>query len=205
MVARTIALEKEIARLETLEYPAVVAGGGAIVHLETQTLALAGTFSFTNISASYEHLLFIMSMRSAAAAEDDIVIMEFNGIAQGNVVYDSFITRWAGSPKVAWATNVAQRLVVAYCPGATAPSQNFGPVWCWVYNYADTSYNRGYNGHYAFGKDITAPDIEATEGHATGQWKNTAAAISRVDFDTWAGVNNFAANSMVSMYGVTHA
>ena len=203
LISRIFYLEREIERLETLESPIAVSGG-SITLLETQTLiGTTSPITFLNIDQTYTHLLFIGSLRSDIVDEADATQFHFNGIGLPNAAFHSFITRWAGSPKVSQNFNLAQRLIANYIPGANAPANFFGTFNVWVYFYTMIDRNRSIQAQYSMGQDITPDDIEATEGTSCGHWINTASPISRVDFETWNDANDFIAGSTISMYGVS--
>ena len=203
IAARVLQLEAEIARLEVLEAPTPVAGGGAITHLETQVLGAASApVTFTSISQAYKHLLFVLSTRSSTAGEDDVMYWYPNNVGLSNAAYHSYVSRWGGSPKVSQNVNLASLLGCNWINGNGAPTGYFTPGTLWIFNYTSIARNRVGRGQWATGKDDSAPDIEAQEGVMCSLWTNVASAISRVDFDTQGSAWNFMIGSTFSLYGV---
>lgn len=205
MVKRIMNLEAEIKRLEVLESPVPVAGGGAITFIQKQDVTVATRpITFDNIPGTYRHLLFVGSVRTAIAGEDDTGLFHVNNIGLNNAAFYSYYSRYSGAVKVPLSGAVANQLMFAsQINGSTStPADTFTPFTLWCFFYARTERNRQFGGQWAFGKDSSAPDIEAVEGECSSHWINTANAITRVDFDTWAGASNFVAGSTISLFGI---
>jgi hypothetical protein len=198
LIQRIYYLEKEIERLESLETEVAV-GGGAITLIETQALgAPAARITFSNIPATYTHLLFIGSLRTANTFEGDTVYMSFNNIALPNAAFVS--TNTYGSTGGFGNSQVAGRLYACVCPDSASPAGFFGPFNMWLFWYKKTDQNRIAKALYGFGSDVTAPDIWADNGSTTSMWKNTAVAVNRVDFIPSAA--NLIAGSTITLFGV---
>lgn len=200
-VSHILELQREIARLETLEQPAGGAGGGSIFHIETITSPGGPNFTFDAIPATYTHLLLLGSIRSETAGETDYCEMYLNGLASPNAVYDGFLTSLQGLASA--NSNSAGRPLVCLFGCTDSPADMFTPFELWIFFYARTDLNRQWKSNSAFGKDKTAPDIEAVNSTCSGHWMNTSDPIDQVDITTWGQAADFVDGSVVSMFGVS--
>lgn len=202
LVKHMVHLHRRIQRLETLETPAAAPGGGSVTHLETILISPAGKpITFSNIASTYTHLLFTGSIRSADPGEFDYLQVGFNGVAVPNAAYDGYLTYLLGGASS--NVNSATRIIACLFGADGSPTDMFTTFEFWVFFYSRTDLNRQIKGQSAFGRDKTAPDIEAVNSTSSGHWNNVAAAINKVEFSTWAGAANFKAGSIISMYGVS--
>jgi len=201
LIQRIYYLEKEIERLESLETAVGVSGDSALTLIETQHLtAQAIALSFQNIPSTYTHLFFVGSIRSLRVDEADLCDVNFNNIAIPNAAFESYVS-YAFGGTLNNADNT-QRLTTGWFAGTLCPANMFTPFSFWVFDYADVSRNRQVKANSAYGKDKTAPDIEAVTQTACGHWKDTTTAVNRVDFASWARANNMAAGCHISLFGV---
>jgi len=202
LINRIYYLEKEIERLETLETAVGVVGGGSITLIETQALVGATKpITFSAIPQTYTHLLFIGSVRSAIVNTNDFVQFHFNNIGITNAAFDCTDTR--GDVSGLFNTNIPQRMGAGWVPGSTGPAGFFGAFNLWCFWYTKTDRNRTSKSLFGAGISIVnPPGIDATAGSMSSQWKNTAAAVSRVDFETWNNASNFEGGSTITMFGV---
>ena len=200
LIQRVIYLQKEVERLETLETAVTVEGAGAITLIETKASAASPTISFTNIASTYTHLLAIGSIRSTQETEAELCQVGVNGIGLPNAVFDCFISYCFGAAIL--SVNVPQRMATGWFAGNQCPANMFTPFTMWFFFYKDTKRYRQCHSISAYGKDKTAPDIQAVQQAVASHWMNNANAISRIDFQTFNAANNFAAGSTISLYGV---
>lgn len=202
LINRIYYLEKEIERLESLETAVGVSGESAFTLISSQRLtAPAAQITFSNIPASYTHIFFIGSLRTANVWYGDSVYMSFNGIALPNAAFVSVNTH--GSTWGMGNSQIANNMYLGGCPDSTSPPGFYGPFSLWVYWYRKTDRNRIAKSLYGFGSK-TAPGIpagfQASSGTATSMWINTASVVNRVDLIPSAA--NFLAGCQVSMFGV---
>ena len=200
LINRIYYLEKEIERLETLETAVGVSGDSAFTLISSQRLAApAAQITFSNIPATYTHLFFIGSLRTANVFEGDSIYMSFNNIALPNAAFVATDTR---NDTGGFAnTNIAQRLYCSICPDTISPAGFYGPFSLWVFWYGKTDRNRIAKSLWGYGGDATAPDIYSGAGSATSMWINTASVVNRVDLIP-ASAANFLAGCQVSLFGV---
>jgi hypothetical protein len=201
LINRIYYLEKEIERLETLE-TAVGAGGSAFTLISSQRLvAPAARITFSNIPASYTHIFFIGSLRTANVFFGEDIALTFNNIAFPNAAYVS--TNTSGSTWGFSNSQIASRLHLGACPDSTSPAGFYGPFNLWVYWYTKIDRNRMAKSLYGYGAKTPAGvpfGVNASCGTATSMWRNTASAVNRVDFiPLWT---NFLAGCQISMFGV---
>jgi hypothetical protein len=132
------------------------------------------SISFTSIPGAYNNLLLIVVGRSAQAAGQDNVILQFNADAAAN--YD-YIVMFAGGGSVGanpTVTNTASPQI-AYLPGTTSTANYPGSADITIRNYAGTTFFKS-----ARGRDMDINGASSTVALLENGlfWHNTGAITS---------------------------
>ncbi len=158
-------------------------------------LDTSGSFDFTDIPATYRHLVIKLAGRSSDSATNVVdVNVRFNNDTGAN--YDRQMLRGFGANATA-SESLAQTFMpfTWALPGANAPADVAGSGILHIPDYADTTFH----------KTLVASFVGKTASHATliheygGYWRSTA-AINRITITTHAGT--FAAGSIATLYGM---
>ena len=179
--------------------PAWAAGGSSdLVLLATTTVAgsVAAAITFTGISAAYEDLVVVASLRSdKASTADDYRIRVGNGSIDSGANYAYVFT---SSVVTTTTTNHGEAQTTVYFgPGASAgsPAGDFGYHEMRICDYANAAHFR-----QLVGTSVSlSTGGETTLAHVAGTWKNAAAAIDQVS--VFADTGDLEIGSWVSIYG----
>lgn len=155
-----------------------------------QTLLAAGTFDFSNIPQTYDHLEFVIEGRSAAAAASDSVYILFNGDATQANYRVGF-----GDVGSANGSSASNNSYVADIAGDTATANMNSFVKGDIPFYTDTNKIRNWKS-VSGGRQATTA-IYSWEFY--GDWNSTN-AINRIQF-TLASAANFKAGSRCQVFG----
>lgn len=180
------------------------AGGGAGAWALIASSVLSGgdgTFSFTSIPSTYNHLVLMGRLRSDRAANDiDSVGIRFNndsGASQYSHLRVYHTSAGAGSHAVDRSDGefeAAQTEAATSTAGRWSQNKWTFPL------YANTSMTKTGQAESFIFKDESA-DVDATVFHGIGYWRSTA-AINRIDVFPINGTN-FKQYSALYLYGVT--
>ena len=163
--------------------------------IQDQVLAVAGSFSFTGIPATFRSLSLIGLLRGDTAANNVETLVRCNGDTGNN--YMKNIISGYGSFGVGGSVGDSQPYgSFGYAPAASQAAGHAGLLHCEFPFYATTTFWKGFVGEMA-GQNVA----DATPGswHFGCKWKNTA-AINRIDIT--AATGNFLTGSRVALYGV---
>ena len=169
--------------------------------IEALELSLgAGTFSFTNISAIYNHLWLVGSLRADRGSEWDTTRMRFNADAAGTSYGWKYID-WTNLTTAAGAVDISDdEMTIWWVNGNTSDADAFSAVEAYIPNYADTNRHKMVHGRSAASGDYSAvTDFFVSEG--MGVWYSKA-AINRIDVSAANG-DDFLQYSNLYLYGVT--
>lgn len=163
-------------------------------------LGSAGTFSFTSIPASYDHLLIYAYLRSDRTdAVTDTLLMRFNNDSGSNYIYSiiqnvtATVTGVSGSGQSSLfgaGLNIQDSHAT---PGTLA----FTALQIVIPNYANATNYKSAIVHGGYYQGASGASGGINVGH--GVWRGTPAAISRIDLAPGSGTN-FQAGSMVSIF-----
>ncbi len=167
-------------------------GGGVTTLISEVSPSGTGTVSFSSIASSYRDLLVVIRGRGTAVATNVVVQMTFNSDTGANYEYQR-LTGLGGTPSAALAS-AQTNLAVMNLPAASATSGVVGYSRCYIGDYANTT----------FWKAASSDTFSYTTGYAKDNkamiWHSTS-AINRIDLVLASG--DFAAGSVVSLYGIT--
>jgi len=161
----------------------------------------ASSWEETSISASYDHLLLVASMRSDVAAHLQSMTVQLNG-ETGSTNY-SYTTLYADTATPGSEQYTNQATVAGYprMPGTSATGDTFGTMTIWIPNYSNTANFKQVlvkNGS----ENASTSNNQWYVMSVAGLWSNTA-AINQITVT--AGSGNFVQYSTFTLYGVTGA
>jgi hypothetical protein len=174
----------------------ISAGGGsagAMVLIQEQALvAPTSTVSFSGIANTYRDLRLVVRGRQGASS---IFTLQFNGDTAAD--YD-----WQNVSLLSTGTTVNQAFAATaiQCAwiGSSADSANEPGIFDgYIYNYKGTTFDKVVRGQGATMGSLSAGTFGT--GETTGNWRSTAAITSML---LTAGAGQFAAGSVISLYGV---
>lgn len=174
---------------------AQAAGGGgaeAFDLLESETLSSSAAVSFTGLdtyASTYKHLQLRMIVRTARSANNDQLIIRFNGDTGTNYTYHEVYGN--GTSVVAYAAGASQNEIRVRSVETEQNANGFTAI---VFDLLDA---------YSTDKYTTARWLTGAAGInnvalSSGLWLNTAALTSM----SITGISNLAADSRLSLYGV---
>jgi hypothetical protein len=175
------------------------AGAGAMALLASNVLGGAGTFSFTSISGSYNHLEVIVYGRLTPATVDDFTYITVNNDTGSN--YNRIFIGAAGTTLAASESNTlaapGSPSFLGYLPASSATSGWAGMIRIYIPVYAGTTFHKVIQSHYA-------TPVNGTNTHRIGgasvHWNSTS-AITRVDILVNGG-STFVTGSAAYLYGI---
>lgn len=201
MAGPTDPLETRVAALEAaLEALSTKERSLGLSLIATQTLALAGTFTFPAagvLPTVYQHLLLLGKVRSARAATFDNLGLRFNGDGLGN--YGFSVIQNLNSTLTGASSINATYAVGPVVDAANSSANAYSGVGVLIPNYRDAYFKAvcAMNN-----QNIGATSLATTIIQAIGStWRSTAAITSIVISGFNAG-SNFVAGSTLSLYGV---
>lgn len=180
-------------------------GGGAMTKIAVQTLASAGTITFSSIAATFESLLIVGQLRSALAGTTG----DQFGIRVGNGTVDS------GAAAYGWQVHLAGEIgttefqdlsdseieVTGSIPSDGLTSGLFSAVEIRIPDYASMTRLRSVlveAGYVDVGNSIRRMVT------AAGTWDNSADAIDTIEvFSITHASNHLAAGSSLALYGLS--
>lgn len=176
----------------------VAVAGGAMAQIADSTRGTDGTFDFTGIAGTYNHLQVICYLRSDRANTTDSLAITFNNDTGANY-YDQQVI--GTSTTAAAAAETAQTsLNGGDITGNNATANLFSSVILWIPNYANTSGLKAAVWQAGTNRGTAAGDLVA---EAWGGWYNSTSAISRITLKPRGGGTNFKTGSRVTVYGLT--
>lgn len=198
MDPRVDGLLKEVAlikqRLDNLPKPEVSQGLSLIAIQSGSGTSIA----FSDIPQSYRHLMLIGSARSSVAAENDGLLLQFNGDTGSNYDWQRMSANNATlSGAVGRGTTSIQ---VGAIEGASSRAASFSPVHIYIYLYSQGAVYEKYTlSQNTFFGDVSA-DADMFYQSRGGRWRSTA-AITSITLLPLTGPN-FVAGSGFQLYGV---
>ena len=169
----------------------------------TELGAAASSYDVTSISASYDHLYLVTSLRTDDSGSDyiDGAGLRFNGDTGANYSYQ---TCNAGTSAVTGVRGTGDTSI-EYLYGATTAdslADTFGTMTIWIPNYSGTV------GFKQIASRWTVPNNSDTNyqwfiGNVAGLWADTS-AIDQITLIPLDGPN-FVQYSTFTLYGVTGA
>lgn len=169
---------------------------GGLTRLFDSTLGAANSFDFSSIPSTYVDLEVVVTGRGSHASAEAFA-MRFNNDSGSN--YD-YIRLQASSTSVSSADiHGVTSLEVGVMPGTTNPASSVGTTRIRIFNYAGTTFNKGFlsNGSDKQGSDASGPQ---STRQWSGQWRSTA-AINRIQIFHPTG-STFLAGTRCTIYGV---
>ena len=150
---------------------------------------------FTSIPQTYTDLMFVASMRNSSTANDEIYITVNGSGGAGTAMNNRYLTGTGSTVSSATVLNAAALWQVMYQNG-TSTANTFGSLQLYVPNYSLT-------GVKVFSTDSVAENNgSAARQVLIAQNLTLTPAVTSVQFISAA--TNFAANSTISLYGITN-
>lgn len=190
LVKRLTLLER---RVDGLIKPEVALGMSLI---SDTTLGLVASATISGLPQGFRHLIVFGEFRSAAVAETDILLVQFN--ADSGTNYDIQLLRVNGAT-VSGAVARGGNLSVGRTEAANSRAQNASPQMIWIYDYARTASEKWTACISASFGDVSA-DTDMFEEIRVGRWRNTA-AITSIIFLMNSG-SAIVAGSRFQLYGI---
>ena len=168
--------------------------GNTYEAIATQTLgSAAASVTFSSISGAYTDLVLVVSGRSARAAADDSLYMQFNSDTGSNYSYTDFRGNGITTSSSRASSQTFFR-PAANIDAASQPAGTFTPVIISINNYSNTTtYKTALSRNNLAAGEVTA---------VVGLWRSTA-AISTIL--VYAASANLATGSTFSLYGIKAA
>lgn len=167
-------------------------GGGtpAWELLSDTTLAGAGTFDISGISASFVRLKGFLLARTDSAVEEDDVEIFLNGD-------DTVANYLRGFHQAGLAHTSGQGDAIGFgaCPGDSAPANYFGSTEFVIENYSVTTHNKIIWAQNSFRLNATDVRLDTR----MGQWENTA-IVNQITVQPDGGAS-FVADSRLQLFG----
>lgn len=189
-------LKREVARLKLAEAPATSDLGLSLI-----TVAATGANPSVTIPVTpqnYRHLLLMGQTRSSAAAENDGLLMQFNGDTGNNYDWQRLT---ANSTTLSGAVGRGVSSVqIGAIEGANSRADSFSPVQAYIYLYSQgVTYEKYCMAYNTFFGDVSA-DTDMFVQLRGGRWRNTD-AITSITLLT-SSTSNFVAGSGFELYGI---
>jgi hypothetical protein len=176
--------------------PGVKWGLPGIAQLSDSTLGADGTFSFTSISGSYNHLLLIGRVRLKNSSLLDNLQIRLNNDSGSNYLGQQM--KASGNTANGTENLGATSAVLGRFPANTATASYMGAFALVIPSYASTSgFKPGISISYGIGDSSSGDQIVQTIGFIYV----SASAISRIDL-FGATTSNCASGSQVTLYGI---
>ena len=169
----------------------------ATTQLARSVLGASGTISFTSISGSYNSLLIVGVVRSAAAATLDDLQIRFNNDSAAHYNQDiNVTTNSTNTPAQGLAaTQIAMTTAII---GNSGTAGYASAVRIWIPEYAATTFNKSCVVEVG---GASATSAQGALAVGTGSWASTA-AITRVDVAA-GSFGNLLTGSTLTLYGIT--
>ena len=165
----------------------------------TELSGTASSYDVTSISASYDHLYLVASMRSDRVSAEDQFHVRLNGSTDANDYSSTRLTQESTSVDSGrYATGDFGYWAYFHQPAASALADTFGALTMWLPNYANTA-------------NFKQAIISSAAGSGTGVGVAVTACLfhstSAVDQITVTPLNgpNIVQYSTFTLYGVTGA
>lgn len=173
-------------------------GPRALVRIApTQVLgAAAANVAFASIPATYQSLILVIQARGDTAATSATILLRLNSDAGSN--YASQSASGSGSTASAAEVTSGNTIQCGSMPANTAPANAGGICIIEIPHYAHATYHQMVDFRASYRTATGAGGLTTVRG--TGIWTGTPAAISHVR--VIAGAGNFAAGTVMSLYGV---
>lgn len=176
-------------------------GSGDLTKIAETVLGADGAITFSSIAGTYQDLLIVGRVRGANAVNSATLTMRVGNSTLdtgSNYSYGSYYERSGGSD--AWlATATATYGALGLMNGNNNTAGLYNGVTIWIFDYADTSYNRSIHAHIT-GYGSTANGSHSCSGSSL--WNNTADAIDIIEFQSDSFSNDLEAGSRLVLYGV---
>jgi hypothetical protein len=162
--------------------------------IATTTLgSAAADVTFSSISGAYTDLVLIVSGRSARAATDDSLYIQFNSDTASNYSY----TELKGNGSTASSARASSQTFLrpaANIDAASQPAGTFTPVIISINNYSNTTtYKTALSRNNMAAAEVTA---------VVGLWRSTSAITT---IKVYAASANLATGSTFTLYGIKAA
>jgi hypothetical protein len=188
----------------------------AVTHISTITPSgSSATLEFTSISASYDDLLVIGTLKGQGAVwtpcdtGNSLMFGEggtyWNSSADYNypLLYDRYSTgTFLGYQNNYSGAGYSDIITAWGIPGVANDADNPGGFWLYVSGYAVTTDTVGRNWQMMSGCVSTATNAEEFLGISAGQI-TTSDAIDKMKFTS--NVGNFTTSSKMSLYGISNS
>lgn len=156
------------------------------------------SIAFSDIPQSYRHLMLIGNVRSSVVAENDGLLMQFNGDTGSN--YDWQRLTVNNATVTGAVGRGVTSIQVGAIEGASSRAASFSPVHIYIYLYSQAaSYEKYTLSQNTFFGDVSA-DADMFYQSRGGRWRSTA-AITSITLMPLTGPN-FVAGSGFQLYGV---
>lgn len=171
---------------------------GGLTLISTSTPSSATSVNFSSISSSYKHLLLQWS--NIYSTEDGCQFTVRLNNSSSSVYYTYYIS-WAGSTPTYTqsqsATSIAGPLIETGDGGTSTANNSYG--YLWIYNYADTTYMKGYSGDSSYYANTGWRKNSAITGTF-----DSASAITSVDIVRTSGTGtlNTGTRGYIQLWGV---
>lgn len=169
-----------------------------MVPLSVQTTGPNPSITISDIPQGYRHLLLMGQARSSVAAENDGLLMRFNGDTGNN--YDWQRMTANNATLTGAVGRGVSSIQIGAIEGANSRANSFSPVQIYIYLYAQGSpYEKFTMSYNTFFGDVSA-DADMFVQLRGGRWRSTA-AITSITLLLVTGPN-FVAGSGFELYGV---
>ena len=156
------------------------------------------SIAFSSIPQGFRHLMLIGAVRSSASAENDGLILQFNGDTGSNYDWQRMTannTTLSGS-----VGRGVTSIQIGAIEAANSRAASFSPVHAYIYLYANgTTYEKYTLSQNTMFGDVSA-DADMFVQLRGGRWRSTA-AITSITLSPTTGPN-FVANSGFQLYGI---
>jgi len=164
---------------------------------ESVFVASATSIAFSSLPQGFRHLMLIVQARTDVAAENDAVLVQFNGAVGAS--YDWQRLTGNSATVSSLATRAATSIQFGLCEGANSRASNFSPTLGYVFGYAlSTAEKWTLSACAAFG-DVSA-DTDLFVQLRAGRFRDTT-VIQQVAFLPLTGPN-FISGSRFQIYGI---
>ena len=168
------------------------------INLGTVSVGIGGSasISFSSIASTYTDLKLVASLRSNAAANNDLAYIRFNGSSVA--VYD---VRWASANgSGAFSGSAASQTMIynAQIDAASSTASTFGSLECYIPNYTGST-----------NKSVSLDSVTENNGTTAqmnivaGLWRNTS-VISSITLTPETGLL-FNQYSTATLYGIKNS
>ena len=167
----------------------------------TELSGNAASYDVTSISASYDHLYLVTSLRTDDVVYFDQLGLRLNGDTGTNYSWTR-LNAGTSTPTSGRGTGDTSIEYLYGATGSSALADTFGTMTTWIPNYANTA-NFKQTLHQWAQENNSTTDWQWFVGMIAGLWSSTA-AVNQITLTPLDG-DNFVQYSTFTLYGVTGA